>query len=224
MHREPRLACVCLASPRLACVSRARPLSLRLVPARPPSARRSNPLNPLDEWQLAVFYDVQTPQQIRDLTTLSDDDEHTTPSRVPVTIPGCSADASSGPLLCPLSTFLELVGRTVRAECITPRPLRSFAESLLYSAAGGDGGGSGGGDGSLTALALVAVAVGSLLAGMVLDRLLHRRTALRVQSGPASDAPEHVTTEMLVAAAAARWAAEDKDETPEVISTTAQAL
>ena len=74
MHRKPRLTCV----------SRARPLSLRLAPARPPSARRSNPLNPLDEWQLAVFYDVQTPQQIRDLTTLSDDDEHTTPSRVPV--------------------------------------------------------------------------------------------------------------------------------------------
>ena len=91
----------------------------------------ANPANPLDEWQIALYFDIQTPLQIRELTVLSDDDPATTPSRVPVTIPGCSTKAEDdphAPLLCPLSTFTRLVRQAVQPECITPPDLRAFAE------------------------------------------------------------------------------------------------
>ena len=95
--------------------------------------------NPSDEWQLALFFDVQTPTQIRDLAPLSNANPASTPSRVPVTIPGCSAQpVAGGPLLCPLSAFLDRVARVVRPECITPPPLKAFVDSL----GGGGGGGA----------------------------------------------------------------------------------
>ena len=139
----------------------------------------SNAANPSDQWQLSLFFDVQTPQQMRDLSSLSDATESTRPSRVPVTVPGCSARLSEGgPLLCPLPTFLQLVGRAVRAECITPAPLRAFAEGL------GGGGAAARGISLLhAAMAVCSVAGAALCLGVVVGRLAQRRLRRREQRG-----------------------------------------
>jgi len=140
----------------------------------------TNSDNPSGEWQLAVFFDVQTPLQVRELTALSDKDVATTPSRVPVTVPGCSARLSAGgPLLCPLPTFLQLVGRAVHAECITQAPLRTFAEGL------GDGGATATAAGGISLLhasmAVCSVAVVALCLGLVVGRIVQRHLHTREQ-------------------------------------------
>ena len=98
---------------------------------------------------------------------------------MPVTVPGCSARLSEGgPLLCPLPTFLQLVGRTVRAECITPAPLRAFAEGL------GGGGAAARGISLLhAAMAVCSVAGAALCLGVVVGRLAQRRLQTREQPG-----------------------------------------
>ena len=146
----------------------------------------TNDANPTGEWQLAVFFDVQTPQQVRDLTDLSDDDEATKPSRVPVAVPGCSVQLrEGGPLLCPLPTFLQLVGRTVRAECIGDQAapasvtnLRAFAEGL---AGGGGAAAAGGVSLSHAAMAVCSIATMTLCLGLVLGRIVQRRLHTREQ-------------------------------------------
>jgi len=152
-----------------------------------------NAANPTAEWQLLVFFDVQTPRQVRELTPLSDDDEASTPSRVPVTVPGCSAQlVEGGPLLCPLPTFLQLVGRTVRAECIgdleapaSVLELRAFAQDLGSPSSAGI---------SLAhaamavcSLASVALCLG-LVAGRAAQRRLHTRERRLIPSR--ENAPE----------------------------------
>jgi len=97
----------------------------------------SHPDNPLNEWQVAAFFDIQTPQQVRDLTKLGGKEQ---PSRSPISIPRCSA----GPLLlCPLSKLTDVMRRVVRPECITPLGLRSFA-ALSHPVTMETGGGAGG--------------------------------------------------------------------------------
>jgi len=147
----------------------------------------SNPANLLDEWQIALYFDVQTPKQIRELTHLSDASPATTPSRVPITVPGCSArpdgaaagEASDPPLLCPLSTFSQLVHRTVQAECITPEPLRAFAEALGPAAPPATGGGM--------LVALFALGVAAPLCAFLLARLSMRSLRLRAAGGEERD-------------------------------------
>ena len=145
----------------------------------------TNDANPTGEWQLAVFFDVQTPQQVRELTRLSDDAgnaEATKPSRVPVTVPGCSVQLrEGGPLLCPLPSFLQLVGRTVRAECIGDQAapasvtnLRAFAEGLGGATAGGI-------PLSHAAMAVCSIATMTLCLGLAVGRIVQRRLHTREQ-------------------------------------------
>ena len=148
----------------------------------------SNAANPTGEWQLLVFFDVQTPRQVRELTPLSDDAEATKPSRVPVTVPGCSAQQrEGGPLLCPLPTFLQLVGRTVRAECIgdlaapaSVTNLRAFAKGLGGAAAVTPGI-SPGISLSSAAMAVSSIATMALCLGLLVGRIVQRHLHTREQ-------------------------------------------
>eukprot|EP00904_Undaria_pinnatifida_P007161 jgi/Undpi1/3575/HiC_scaffold_16.g06947.m1 len=73
---------------------------------------------------VAAFFDIATPTQIRELSEL-------TPSnpagRVAITIPGCSEGAE---LLCPLSKLRALAIRSVDADCITPPELVDYVADL----------------------------------------------------------------------------------------------
>lgn len=87
-----------------------------------------NEHNPTGMWAVRAFFDVQTPQQVRNLTKLTDASAETQPSRSPITIPGCSI----GPqLICPVIKLAHIVGRAVANECITPLPLRDYALQTL---------------------------------------------------------------------------------------------
>ena len=98
-------------------------------------------------WALKAFFDVQTPLQVRDLTTLevgegsssapssssSTGEEEAIvdnePSRSPIFVPGCSRGSS---LLCPVTDFVAVARRAVRSECVTPPDLRGFAEGTDF--------------------------------------------------------------------------------------------
>eukprot|EP00903_Cladosiphon_okamuranus_P009239 g8818.t1 len=75
------------------------------------------------ELNVAAFFDIATPTQIRELTDLTPSNP---PGRVAITIPGCSEGEE---LLCPLSKLRALTIRSVDAECITPPELVEYVSN-----------------------------------------------------------------------------------------------
>eukprot|EP00752_Nemacystus_decipiens_P009618 g8594.t2 len=75
------------------------------------------------ELNVAAFFDIATPSQIRELAELTPSNP---PGRVAITIPGCSEGKE---LLCPLSKLRALTIRSVDAECITPPELVEYVSA-----------------------------------------------------------------------------------------------
>jgi hypothetical protein len=104
----------------------------------------THPLNDAGNWAFAMFFDAQTPTQIRNLTQFhgyADEFEDSSagatnnrairpafPSRAPVFVPGCSQGAK---LLCPVSDFANLVRHKARSECVTPDNLHAYLRHNL---------------------------------------------------------------------------------------------
>jgi len=72
-----------------------------------------------ENFYVAAFFDVQTPQQIRSASKLGPDNK---PSRNPLTIPGCVLpDDPETPLWCPWLKFKQIALEAIEPTCVFPR-------------------------------------------------------------------------------------------------------
>ena len=79
------------------------------------------------EWTIELFFVTATPDQIRHNVPLNDIG-NVVPERVSVLIPHCSR-VRGGSLVCPFSTFRDLVRDTINFQCLSPT-LEPYAASL----------------------------------------------------------------------------------------------
>ncbi|CBJ33016.1 PhyA2 [Ectocarpus siliculosus] len=115
------------------------------------------------ELNVAAFFDIATPSQIRELTDLSPSNP---PGRVAITIPGCSQGEE---LLCPLSKLRALAIRSVDAECITPPELVEYvSDSWAKDAVVLQAEAAQGGDDDVVMHARVTPNMGQLLVGLMM--------------------------------------------------------